>query len=105
MEKSIAKDHDNNIIIAVFMGLVYRKSFYPEMQPNKIGWYYSNGHAYNGKLRYNKDWNELMKVVQSAYDTDIEGNIIGDITHALVDCDREKTYEAVVEFIKFYNQR
>ena len=54
-------------------------------------------------LKYHKDWNELIKVVQSAYDTDIEGNIIGDITHALVDCDRERTYEAVVEFIKFYN--
>ena len=44
-----------------------------------------------------------MPVLEKAYHNGAEENQIGDITHALLDCDREGTYEAVVEFIKYYN--
>lgn len=53
------------------------------------------------------DWNVLMPVVQKCFDTQTFGsnNLVGDITHALVDVDIEKTFNAVLSFVIFYNNQ
>ena len=56
-------------------------------------------HAY----QYNSSWDWLMPVVESCYHNGADSNEIGDITHALLDCDIDATHKAVVEFIKEYN--
>jgi len=53
---------------------------------------------------YHKSWDWLMPVVETCYHNGADGNEIGDITHALLDCDIDHTYQAVVEFITDYNQ-
>ena len=72
---------NNNKLIAEFMGLSGRC---------------------NGK--YDKSWDWLMPVVEKCYESGAEENEVGDITHALLDCDIKETYNAVVEFIKEYNK-
>ena len=41
-----------------------------------------------------------MPVVRECFENGAEGNEIGDITHGLLDCNIEATYDAVVVFIK-----
>ncbi len=56
----------------------------------------------------NTNWNLLMPVIDKIYELDQhdeEGNNVGDITHALVDIDINRTYEAVVKFIQWYNKQ
>lgn len=52
-----------------------------------------------------KSWNYIMPVVEACYHNGADSNQIGDITHALLDCNLEATFKAVVEFIKQYNQK
>lgn len=57
-------------------------------------------------LRYDSDWNALMPIVEKCYHNgEDENNLMGDITHALLDCNIDATYEAVVNFIKWYNEK
>jgi hypothetical protein len=44
-----------------------------------------------------------MPVVETCYHNGAEEQEIGDITHALLDCDLKNLYDAVVEFIKEFN--
>tara|TARA_R100000808_G_C2097131_1_gene115486 strand:+ start:501 stop:815 length:315 start_codon:yes stop_codon:yes gene_type:complete len=94
---------ENNKLIAEFMELVYAP-------PSKRweDWFTKDGirvtFGSRIPLQYHSSWDWLMPVVETAYHNGAEENEIGDITHALLDCDREKTHEAVVEFIKFYNE-
>ena len=53
---------------------------------------------------YSKSWDWLMPVVEKCYDNGADENEVGDITHALLDCDIDHTYRAVVEFIEDYNK-
>lgn len=47
----------------------------------------------------------LRKIDEVAHLADgRDSNVVGDITHALLDYDIDATYEAAVEFIKWYNQ-
>lgn len=64
-----------------------------------------NDIVYVTDLEYHKSWDWLMPVVDMCYQNGAEVNEIGDITHALLDCNREATYDAVVEFIKWYNKK
>ena len=93
---------ENNRLIAEFIG----------MQETDIGWYdfeevlnneYSN--TFDG-LYFHNDWNWLMEVLKEIDNLEIEipedSNLYGDITHGLLSFDIEMTYEAVVEFIKWY---
>ena len=48
---------------------------------------------------FSNSWEWLMPVVRECFDNGAEGDEIGDITHALLDCDRDATYKAVVKFI------
>ena len=50
-------------------------------------------------LEYHNSWDWLMPVVEKCYDNGADENEVGDITHALLDCDIDHTYRAVVEFI------
>lgn len=52
------------------------------------------------QMEYHTSWNWLMPVVEKCYDNGADENEVGDITHALLDCDIDHTYRAVVEFIK-----
>jgi hypothetical protein len=57
-------------------------------------------------MLFHSDWNWLMTVVDRCFNSeiDIEGNVIGEITHGLLDCNKETTFKAVVEFIEWYNE-
>ena len=60
-------------------------------------------------LPFSSDWNWLMTVVEKIFELeDINHdeceNLIGEITFSLVDVDIKDTYNAVVEFINWYNE-
>jgi len=73
----------NNKIIAEFMGISDYQEMGEYVTPN-----------------YDSSWEWLMKAVKECFENGAEGNEIGDITHGLLDCNREATYDAVVVFIK-----
>lgn len=57
---------------------------------------------------FHEDWNKLIPVVSECFDNSEladgkDTNVVGDISHHLLDTDIEKTHEAVVRFIKWYN--
>lgn len=83
-----------NYLIAVFL----------DMSLMEGGWFdYKNvfgGNRLHRELRFHYDWNWLMKAVDKCYESGAEGNEVGDITHALLDCDRKETHKAVVSFIR-----
>lgn len=58
-------------------------------------------------MKYHSSWDWLMPVLGKIEDLNYElpedSNLIGDITHGLVSIDIEMTFEAVVQFIKYYN--
>ena len=56
------------------------------------------------ELKYHSSWDWLMPVVEKCYDNGADENEVGDITHALLDCDIDHTYRAVVEFINQLNR-
>ena len=56
------------------------------------------------ELEYHTSWDWLMPVVEKCYHNGAEENEIGDITHALLDCNRDHLYISVVEFINQYNK-
>jgi len=73
----------DNELIAEFMG---------------VGKHYE-AQSSNQFNQYHKSWDWLMPVVEECYDNGADENEVGDITHALLDCDIDHTYRAVVEFI------
>ena len=75
----------DNKLIAEFMGIDY-----------------VNVDAY--QLPYNKDWNWLMPVVEKCLTTGGKVSFYDKRAHdALLTCNIEEVYKAVVEFIKQYN--
>ena len=56
------------------------------------------------ELKYHTSWDWLMPVVEKCYHNGAEENEVGDITHALLDCDIDHLYISVVEFIIQYNK-
>ena len=102
---------ENNETIAEFMGIE------EAYNPNGNDWVLkttipnTNGDTdilescKSNELKYHTSWDWLMPVVETCYHNGADSNEIGDITHALLDCDIDNTYKAVVEFIKIYNKK
>ena len=74
----------DNKLIAEFMG---------------VGKHYE-AQSSNQFNQYHQSWDWLMPVVEKCYHNGAEENEIGDITHALLDCNIDHTYISVVQFIK-----
>jgi len=89
---------NDNKLIAEFMGMEYGvpndNSVMIQMTPQ------GNEVVPINSMEYHTSWDWLMPVVDSCYHNGADENEVGDITHALLDCDRDNTYKAVVEFIK-----
>ena len=100
----------DNKLIAEFMGVVFHD--------DENQYYNADGLHIGNTLQYHTSWDELMPVVEKIEDEgySLERNkqedgdwqcLITkgyDIVHQkFSDCSREATYEAVVEFIKEYN--
>lgn len=85
---------NNNYLIAEFMG----------MSIERDGWFDYEGFLGDKEvyldLKFHESWDWLMPVVNKCYEIGAEENEVGDITHALLDCDRKETYNAVVRFIR-----
>ena len=87
------------------MGMSYCEKFLFE------GWYKNNEHNQRvcnyEDLKYNLSWDWLMPVIDEIFNLCLdeqENNELGDITHALVDINIQKTHEAVVKFLKSYSK-
>ena len=90
----------DNKLIAEFMGLESFKASLASLHKGKIN---LNVDVYE-QAQYHTSWDWLMLVVEKCYESGGEENEVGDITHALLDCDRKETYNAVVKFIKQLNK-
>jgi len=106
---------ENTKLIAEFMGLkqsdeLYKDHFtYVGDDIKKAGLPFENimGNCMH-KLPFNTSWDWLMPVVKKCYNNmDVadgqDTDVVGDISYASLDCDINKTYKAVIEFIKYYN--
>lgn len=107
---------ENNKLIAEFMGAkpiefedgTKGHSFWH--QDGKQGRYgsFTGGGAnyFEYDKGYNDSWDWLMPVVDRIYNLGLdeqENNLVGDITHALVDVNIKETHKAVVKFINEHN--
>lgn len=96
----------SNVLIAQFMCLgLFSESpnIFARMNPQTGA---TDFHT-ESDLRYEKSWDWLMEVLQEVDKKEIEmpddSNLIGDITSGLLNLDITETFEAVVEYIKWYN--
>lgn len=101
---------ESNKLIAEFMGIktITQEELEKQLRENRKNGFIHTPNAYTlEELKHHNSWDWLMPVINSIYNMDIdeqENNIIGDITHSLVDINILSTYENVVEFIKWYNE-
>ena len=91
---------NNNKLIAEFMGLpteVFKsgKLNYYFREFNSGSWYEEH------ELSYNVSWDWLMPVAEKCLTTGDRQHFV--INDALLTCNIEEVYKAVVEFIKEYN--
>jgi len=91
----------NNKLIAEFMGMTYYipndDSLMVEKAP--IGVLVTPTKS----LKYHESWDWLMPVIHKCFDVAEDGQM-SDIMHYLQVAEMGDTYNAVVEFIKEYNQ-
>jgi len=93
---------EENRMIYEFLGVreTYNvRTFIDPMQ------YYSHD---EDRPMFDNSWEFLMPVIKKIYELDFnipeDSNLIGDITHGLIDIDLAHTYFSVIEFIKYYNK-
>ena len=86
---------ESNILIAEFMGVPQGAHTHFMVEPFSL-----ESYADAEDLKYDISWDWLMPVVNECYHNGADENEVGDITHGLLDCDIDHTYEAIVEFIK-----
>ena len=101
IKKNEHMNDKENKIIALFMGLKphHQDAGYLIDESKDEGY----EAIHESCFLYGSSWDWLMPVVESCYHNGADSNEIGDITHALLDCDIDATHKAVVEFIKTYN--
>ena len=93
---------ESNKLIAEFMGV--NIITLDDIRTNKNPYISSADGYLEDDLEYHTSWDWLMPVVETCYHNGAEENEVGDITHALLDCDINHTYRSVAEFIKQYNK-
>ncbi len=88
-----------NRLIALYMGGIEREPeglFMLQIKNNKKPYY-----IFYTRLKYHRSWDWLMlvckKIIESYFDERSE------IFQGLTECDIEKTFDAVVKFIEFWN--
>ena len=91
---------ESNKLIAKFMGLDSFKDSLASLHQGKIN---VDIDVYE-QAQYHLSWDWLMPVVEKCYHNGAEENEIGNITHALLDCNRDHLYISVVEFINEHNK-
>ena len=91
----------NNIIIAEFLGYTQPHPDYP----NASYWYKENEEPLC-LLMFDKDWNWLMKAVVECFNKFefINDDLNFKLNDALLETNIDTLYNAVVEFIKYYNE-
>ena len=96
---------ENNKLMAEFMGF----------QSTSLGWFDNEEHLINVEkdntfddLKFHKDWNWLMSVVEKCLTLNVDVEPINHyfiINDALLTININEVYNACVEFIKWYNQQ
>jgi hypothetical protein len=99
---------ENNKLIAEFMGFTSEKN---------IGWYDNNmmmpqnvydtqnGNCFD-ELLFDQSWDWLMPIVSKCRkESNAEDSHWESVYYSLEGCDIDVTYQAVVEFIKWYNEQ
>ena len=99
---------ENNILIAEFMGAsveVWEAHKRLDDDVTEDAWYAyfdGNGVAVE-ELDYNTSWDWLMPVVQKCYKID-NHEAFNNLVDAVAILDIDATYQAVIEFINYYNR-
>jgi hypothetical protein len=90
----------DNKLIAEFMGVPQGEHTHFMVEPFAL-----ESYADVDDLKYDISWDWLMPVVKKCKESQIFGtqNLIDDIDFTLVNVSLSYTYQAVVEFIKIYN--
>ena len=88
---------NENKLIVKFMGLKFNKGTMYNMGYDVFA---DNNLYRTHELQYHKDWNWLMPVIDKCYQEHMSKRI----ANAVMTCDIDTTYKAVVEFIKEYNK-
>lgn len=103
---------ENNRLIAEFMGWEYDEisdryttPFVVLVDENAFG-----DDAYSSvleldEMKFDCDWNWLMKAVEEIAGCKYAGGVCYDVHKHLLVADIEETYKAVVEFIEWYNKK
>jgi len=91
---------ENNKLIVEFMGVKFDKGTFYNMGYNV----FSDGNLYcKHELKYHAEWNWLMPVVQKCYKIDDEEGF-DNLVDAVSTLDFDAIYQAVLKFIKKYNE-
>ena len=95
----------NNKLMAEFMGF----------QSTSLGWFDNEEHLINVEkdntfddLKFHKDWNWLMEVVEKCLTVNVDVEPINHyfiINDALLTININEVYNTCIEFIKWYNQQ
>lgn len=83
---------NNNKLIAEFMGIVYPKLDNVIVIDNVV--------IKEDDLQYHESWDWLMPVIDKCYQEHMSKHI----ADAVMTCDKDKAYQAVIEFINEYNK-
>lgn len=90
---TLTEQKQDDLLIAEFVNAEV-----DEDQIKDVNWFWVDleGHFF--------EWNNLMPVVEQIYGTGLSGGVTEDLRTALMSADVYKAFQAVVEFIKWYNQ-
>jgi hypothetical protein len=96
---------EKNKLIAEFMGYGITR-IVDELPTDKDGNYTTEGGkwVWVNELQYNHNWHHLMAVIHKIYGSEIENEYVLIVRDALADASIVGTYDAVVEFITWYNK-